>query len=205
MELRWPIAALLVSLLLAAPAWACGTGGAVSFFLESLWQPGGNYALSIERELLRLQLRSPAGDGELSLKLQPQDSLVLAEKGPTDESHWKRVSGLIALQRFPLAEGVVRLTAGEPLFARLVFSALSPGEVFEAVLARRFAVYDRKMVRDWKPGSKDYVSSVALELAIAGPAGRPCFLGAILETYRIGDSYRRVALFQVVDARPLAQ
>lgn len=199
---RWAIAAVLVSLLLATQVRACGTAGAVSFFLDSLWLPQGTYALGIERERLRLQLHGgEAGDGEIMLRLRPQDALVLAEQGPADASHRQRVAGLIALQSYPLAEGVVRRSGEDALFARLVFSVLSPGEVFNAVLARRYALYDRKVVRDWKPGSKDYLSTVSLELAVTDGAGRPCFLGAILETYRLGDSFRRVALFQVVDRR----
>jgi hypothetical protein len=195
------VAAILLGLFLAMPAGACGTAGIVGFFLDSLWLPDGTYALGIERELLRLQLRSEAGDGELTLKLLPQDALVLAEQGPADQSHRQRVAGLVALQSYPLAEGVVRRTGDDALFARLVFSVLSPGEVFQAVLARRYALYDRKVVRDWKPGSKDYLSTLSLELAVPDQGGRPCFLGAILETYRLGDSYRRIALFQVLDAR----
>ena len=124
------------------------------------------------------------------------------------QTAWRRLradleeAGLVALQSYPLAEGVVRRSGEDALFARLVFSVLSPAEVFQAVLARRYALYDRKVVRDWKPGSQDYLSTVSLELAVADDAGRPCFLGAILETYRLGDGFRRVALFQVVDRRP---
>jgi hypothetical protein len=202
MRQRWAIAAVISSVLLATGARACGTAGAVAFFLDSLWLPQGAYALGIERERLRLQLRGgEAGDGELMLQLLPQDALVLAEQGPADQSHRQRVAGLVGLQSYRLAEGVVRRTGDDALFARLVFSVLSPGEVFQAVLDRRFALYDRKVVRDWKPGSKDYLSTVSLELAVRDQAGRPCFLGAILETYRLGDSFRRVALFQVVDRR----
>jgi hypothetical protein len=194
--------AVILLALLTPGAEACGTVGAVQFFLDSLWRPGGDYALAIERERLLLQLQSEkAGDGELTLKLVPQDALVLAEKGPADDKHFERVAGLIGQQVFALAEGVVRQQGGEGLFARLVFTVVSPGEVFTAVLARRYAIYNRKVVRDWKPGSNDYMLSVALELAVPDAAGRPCFLGAILETYRLGDSYRRVALFQVLDAR----
>lgn len=193
---------ILLIALSAPGAQACGTVGAVQFFLDSLWRPGGDYALAIERERLLLQLQSEkAGEGELTLKLVPQDALVLAEKGPADDKHFERVGGLIGMQVFPLAEGVVRQQGGDGLFARLVFTVLSPGEVFGALLARHYAIYDRKVVRDWKPGSTDYMLSVALELAVPDAAGRPCFLGAILETYRLGDSYRRVALFQVVDTR----
>jgi len=199
---RFTFLAAVLLLTLPGRASACGTDGVLRFFMESLWRDGGQYALSIERERLRLQLKAAdRGDGELTLKLLPQDSLVLAEQGPTDRAHRDRVGGLIALQVFPLAEGVVRSREEGGLFARLVFSAFSPGEVFAAVLERRYALYDRKLVRDWKPGSQDYVLSVSLELAVPDDAGRPCFLGAILETYRLGDSYRRVALFQVVDAR----
>ncbi|HKY95652.1 MAG TPA: hypothetical protein VJL84_10115 [Kiloniellales bacterium] len=198
---RLALAAILLALLTSGGE-ACGTVGAVQFFLDSLWRPGGSYALAIERERLLLQLQSEkAGDGELTLKLVPQDALVLAEKGPADDGHFERVAGLIGLQIFSLAEGVVRQHEGPGLFSRLVFSVISPGEVFAALVAGHFALYDRKVVRDWKPGSPDYMLSVALELAVPDPAGRPCFLGAILETYRLGDSYRRVALFQVVDAR----
>jgi len=196
------IVALLLALLLPSAVLGCGTTGAVQFFLDSLWRPGGDYALAIEREWLMLQLRAAdTGDGELTLQLVPQDALVLAEKGPADDSHFQRVAGLIGLQSFPLAEGVVRREGDDALFARLVFSVLSPGEVFQAIVDNRFALYDRKVVRDWKPGSTDYVSSISLELATRDKAGRPCFLGAILETYRIGDRYRRVALFQTIDAR----
>jgi len=195
------LAAILLALL-APAAEACSTAGAVRFFLDSLWREGGLYALSVERERLRLQLRADGeGDGELTLKLVPQDALVLAEQGPADGSHRDRVTGLIALNDYPLAEGVVRVAGAGGLFARLVFSIIGPGEVFAAVLDRRYALYDRKLVKDWKPGSQDYVLSVSLELAVPDQAGRPCFLGAILETYRMGDDYRRVALFQVLDAR----
>ena len=202
-QVRPAALAIVLLALLVSRAEACGTTGAVQFFLDSLWRPGGDYGLSIERERLMLQLRSKkAGDGELTLKLVPQDALVVAEKGKTDDEHFERVAGLIGLQAFPAAEGVVRQQGEQQgVFAHLVFSVLSPGEVLAAVAGRHYALYDRKLVRDWKPGSTDYMLSVALELAVPDASGRPCFLGTILETYRIGDSYRRVVLFQVVDAR----
>ena len=76
-QVRPAALAIVLLALLVSRAEACGTTGAVQFFLDSLWRPGGDYGLSIERERLMLQLQSKkAGDGELAFDVPPAGCAV---------------------------------------------------------------------------------------------------------------------------------